>query len=188
MKNWQSSASPVRTSPEESVLRVEHAEHVREALQQIPSQYRIVLVLHDMEELSTSEVAEVMGVREGTVRVRLHRARLALRKALAKQELRLSTSASQANAKPRRCREIFAALSDFLDESLDSAMCDKMEKHLAGCQPCEAFLSDLDRAVQRCRAYGTDCTPNYQSKLRQKVVEEYRRVLTVMKDSAGSLV
>ena len=45
----------------------------------VPLQYRMVLVLHDMEQLSTAEVAKVMGLRKGTVRVRLHRARLFVR-------------------------------------------------------------------------------------------------------------
>jgi len=39
-------------------------------------QYRIVLVLHRMEELDTDLVAKILSIRPGTVRVRLHRARL----------------------------------------------------------------------------------------------------------------
>src|ERR1700740_838574 len=44
--------------------------------------YRIVLGLRDMEGLTDDEVAEITGVRSGTVRVRLHRARLFVRKEL----------------------------------------------------------------------------------------------------------
>ena len=50
----------------------------------VPPQYRMVLVLHDMEDLSTSEVAQILGIREGTVRVRLHRARLFVRQHLSR--------------------------------------------------------------------------------------------------------
>ena len=45
---------------------------------------RIVLVLHDMEELSSEQVAEVLGLQVGTVRVRLHRARLAVRREMSR--------------------------------------------------------------------------------------------------------
>ena len=65
-------------SPETSVLRAEDAERVRQAVLQLPPAYRLILVLHDMEELSTAEAAKITGLREGTVRVRLHRARLFL--------------------------------------------------------------------------------------------------------------
>lgn len=175
-----------RVSPEAAVLREEVSEQVRVALDRIPPQYRLVLVLHDMEELSTSEVAQVTGLREGTVRVRLHRARLALRKEFARRERDLPARTEKSAAKPRRCREIFAALSDFLDRSLDPEMCQRLEQHLAGCQPCEAFLSDLEQSIQRCRDYGAGCSSQGGSKMRQKVLAEYRRVLSSMPKSVNA--
>ena len=57
---------------------------LREAIQKLPAQYRIVLVLRDMEGLTDEDVAEITGLRPGTVRVRLHRARLFVRKELMK--------------------------------------------------------------------------------------------------------
>lgn len=179
--------TPLRSSPENAVLRNENADHIRAALNGIPSQYRLVLVLHDMESLDTSEVAKITGLREGTVRVRLHRARLALRRELSKREYRQrrTSSIAPARTKPPRCRQIFAALSEYLDETLDPGMCDELEKHLAGCTPCEAFLSDLEQAVERCRHYDPDCKAAKHSKMRDKVLSEYRRVLTSMQQSAA---
>ena len=71
-------------SPEAAALNNETAEHLKQAVLALPPQYRVVLVLHDMEDLSTSEVAQVLGIREGTVRVRLHRARLFVRQKLSR--------------------------------------------------------------------------------------------------------
>lgn len=179
-------ATPSHSSPESSVLREENSEHVRTALNAIPPQYRFILVLHDMEGLETAEVAKITGLREGTVRVRLHRGRLALRKELSKSELRTSRKkAPPQTARPRRCHQIFAALSDYLDETLDPGMCDELEKHLSGCQPCEAFLSDLEKTVERCRAYDPDCVSK-RKKMQEKVLAEYRRVLSSMQKSASS--
>ena len=48
----------------------------------LPDTYRIVLMLRDIEELDTREVAEVLEISEGAVKVRLHRARAALKKLL----------------------------------------------------------------------------------------------------------
>ena len=49
---------------------------------ELPDSYRIILQLRDIEELTTSEVAEMLGISEANVKVRLHRARSALKKIL----------------------------------------------------------------------------------------------------------
>ena len=66
--------------PEANLLHAEQHHLLHQAVLRIPAQLRIVLVLHDMEELTTEQVAQVLGLQPGTVRVRLHRARLAVRK------------------------------------------------------------------------------------------------------------
>ena len=71
-------------NPEAFAIRSEEAGRLRDAIQRLPPQYRIVLVLRDMEGLTDEEVAEITGLRSGTVRVRLHRARLFVRKELMK--------------------------------------------------------------------------------------------------------
>lgn len=55
---------------------------VRAKIDQLPDAYRNVLLLKDIEELETSEVAALLELNEGAVRVRLHRARAALKKLL----------------------------------------------------------------------------------------------------------
>ena len=77
------SSSPQQT-PEAHAISVQESERLHEAVLRIPPSYRLVLVLHDMEGLDTAEVAKIMGLQEGTVRVRLHRARLFVRRELAK--------------------------------------------------------------------------------------------------------
>jgi RNA polymerase sigma-70 factor (ECF subfamily) len=52
-------------------------------IQELPPEYRIILVLRDMEGLTNQEVGDITGLRPGNVRVRLHLARLFVRKKLA---------------------------------------------------------------------------------------------------------
>lgn len=52
---------------------------VHHAIDQLPPDYRTIVILRDIEELSTAEVAAMLNVSEGAARVRLHRARQALR-------------------------------------------------------------------------------------------------------------
>jgi len=71
------------TTPEEILLNNELRRKLEEAIFALPKPYRLVLILRDMEQLDTREVAEVMGISEETAKMRLHRARVSLRNALA---------------------------------------------------------------------------------------------------------
>jgi RNA polymerase sigma-70 factor (ECF subfamily) len=61
----------------------EERDFVRAAIDRLPDSYRTVLLLRDIEDLDTAEVAEMLGVSDNVVKVRLHRARQALRTLLA---------------------------------------------------------------------------------------------------------
>jgi RNA polymerase sigma-70 factor (ECF subfamily) len=52
---------------------------VQEAIDRLPPDYRAIVILRDIEELSTAEAAAMLNITEGAARVRLHRARQALR-------------------------------------------------------------------------------------------------------------
>jgi len=55
---------------------------LRAALKELPALYRTVLVMRQIEGLSTKEVATITGISEANVKTRLHRARLLLRRGL----------------------------------------------------------------------------------------------------------
>ncbi len=69
-------------TPEEALEKKELKRALNSAIQKLPSNYRLVLVLRDMEGLSAKEVGHIMGLNERAVKSRLHRARLFVRKEL----------------------------------------------------------------------------------------------------------
>jgi RNA polymerase sigma-70 factor, ECF subfamily len=71
--DWSWSASA-----EDLLTRKETHACVRAAIARLPESYRTVVMLRDIEELSTAEVAAALGVSENAVKLRLHRARQAL--------------------------------------------------------------------------------------------------------------
>jgi RNA polymerase sigma-70 factor (ECF subfamily) len=77
--------APSTCEPEAALLRGEKAEQVRSALENLLPQYREVLILREMEELSYSEIATTIGVPLGTVMSRLSRARIRLHQSLTAQ-------------------------------------------------------------------------------------------------------
>ena len=65
--------------PETAVQNRETADLVRRSIDQLPDTYRTVLLMRDIEQLDTAETAEILDVSTNVVKVRLHRARQALR-------------------------------------------------------------------------------------------------------------
>ncbi len=72
-----------REIPAEELERKELAGLLRQAVERLPEIYRNVVILRDIEEMDSRETAEVLGITEGAVKVRLHRARAMLQKWLA---------------------------------------------------------------------------------------------------------
>jgi len=68
--------------PEDEAMRVELRRIIDSAIQRLPPIYRAVILLRDVEELTTEEAAEVLDVTQEVVKTRLHRARLAVREQL----------------------------------------------------------------------------------------------------------
>jgi RNA polymerase sigma-70 factor (ECF subfamily) len=64
---------------DEILERQETARQVQEALQGLTGDHRLVLILREIQGLSYEEIAEAIGAEVGTVRSRLHRARMALK-------------------------------------------------------------------------------------------------------------
>ena len=85
-------------TPEDIVLKQELRSRLEHAILSLPKHYRLVLILRDMEQLDTREVAEVMGISEQTAKMRLHRARVYVRNALAGYVQRGREGKSQSHA------------------------------------------------------------------------------------------
>jgi RNA polymerase sigma-70 factor (ECF subfamily) len=64
------------------VVRKEMSECVQDYIRKLPENYRVVLVLSEIEGLGIQEIADVLGMTKGTVKIRLHRARERLKKDL----------------------------------------------------------------------------------------------------------
>ncbi len=68
--------------PDQKMLQSEMKDVLHRAIQELPDIYRAVILLRDIEELSTEETAQILEVGADVVKTRLHRARLAIRQKL----------------------------------------------------------------------------------------------------------
>src|SRR4029078_8668272 len=95
--------------PESQALRPMLASEIGRALDELPEDYRMAVVLSDVEELSYKEIADVMGCPIGTVMSRLHRGRRllqsklydhALAMGILKEDAPLSSSGKRQESSP----------------------------------------------------------------------------------------
>ncbi len=116
--------------------------------------YREVLVLRDVEGLTAPEVAEVMGLSVEAVKSRLHRARVAVREAVAPLLSAPEGGAAPAPEPPLgdACPDIVALFSRHLESEISASVCAEMEKHLARCPACQSRCESLQRTLALCRA------------------------------------
>lgn len=99
-----------REDPEERAAAREAVDLLERAIDALPPHHRLVVVLRDVEGLSTSETAAALGISEDAAKVRLHRARASLRGALADRVGAAAAAAFPFHAP--RCDRIVARVMD----------------------------------------------------------------------------
>ncbi len=70
------------SSSEAEFIRTEMNDCIRNFIEQLPSDYRAALLLSEFEGFKNSEIADILGVTLDTIKIRLHRARIKLKKEL----------------------------------------------------------------------------------------------------------
>lgn len=121
------------------VERAEDREDLRDALVRLPVIYRTAVVLHDVEGLTMSEIADVQGIGLPAAKQRLRRGRMMLVSALARGQ---EQSIAQ-HELPLRCWDARGKVSDFLDGELNATDRDRVVRHLEACPTCPPLYAGL---------------------------------------------
>jgi RNA polymerase sigma-70 factor (ECF subfamily) len=148
-------ADPSRP-PDESLAGRQVELALDSAIQSLEPMYREVLVLRDVEGLTAPEVAEVMGLSVEAVKSRLHRARVAVREAVAPV---LGLPAPPPPRDATGCPSIVELFSRHLEGEISTSLCAEMERHLAGCPSCRGACDSLQRTLALCQAAPVPAVP-----------------------------
>lgn len=145
--------------PLEKELRKEAVEIVDRALARLPEDYRLPLVLKELAELSLREIAQILEIKEATVKTRVHRGRLALRAELVQnlaQEHHITTDHSK-----QVCLDLLQSKMEAMDRGAEFPV---RPEDL--CERCGAFLQSLDMAADACRwVHGGELPEKLRSRL-----------------------
>ena len=97
-------------SPERNVANMELHNALESAISSLPQKYRSIIIMRDVEEMTTAEAAGALEISEESVKVRLHRARAMVRRSLYRQS---GPNARELFAFPAtRCDRVVAAVLD----------------------------------------------------------------------------
>ncbi len=139
-------------SPLDQQLRREAQEAVERAISELPHHYRMPLVLKEIVELSVAEVAAILGLKEATVKTRVHRGRLHLRRIL---ERRLPRGeAAAAHYDQQICLDLLRSKQEALDRGVDFAVPQEEV-----CDRCQSLFRTLDLARDSCLSIGRGALP-----------------------------
>ena len=78
-------SAPTSTEPDKSLHQMQLKETLEQAINQLNMQQKEIILLRDYHNFSYAEIARILGIANGSVMSRLHRARMALREILVKK-------------------------------------------------------------------------------------------------------
>ncbi len=125
-------------------IRREARSRVEEAIAGLPEDFRVPLVLKEIVGFTVPEVAGMLGLEEGTVKSRVHRARLKLREAVDAVLPRNPEPAPPSAHEQRVCLDLLNAKQEALDRGVEfdgAVICDR----------CRSVFAALDLAQETCR-------------------------------------
>jgi RNA polymerase sigma-70 factor (ECF subfamily) len=136
---------PTGEGPDAARMRDEAERAVRRAIAVLPQNVRLPFVLSEIAELSTSEIARILGLKEPTVKTRVHRARLRVRKALI--EGLPAMDGPPPDHDRQVCLDLLQAKQDALDRHAEFPL---SPQEL--CERCRSVFATLDFGRQICQA------------------------------------
>ena len=131
------------SNPFDDAVREQLQNRVAAAVAELPPVMRLPLVLVEIAEIPLNDVARVLGLKLGTVKSRLHRARLALRERMAVGQRSHAPSGDHGH---RFCQDLLRAKQEALDRGVPLLVSDADL-----CERCKSLFATLDLSRDVCR-------------------------------------
>lgn len=157
-----------RGAPSPAQLMEDHEteSELQRAILRLPEPFRLAVVLKDILELPTPDVAQVLGVKDDTVKTRVHRARLMLRKAIIKGVPQ--RDAPRPTYEKQVCVDLLRAKLDAMDHGRGFPLPQEVI-----CDRCRAVFAELDLTQNACGALAGGVVPAPLLERLRRVVREH---------------
>jgi len=142
------------------------------AIQSLEPSYKEVFVLRDIEGLTGSEVAEVLGISLEAVKSRLHRARADVREQMA--AIIGVSSHALPPASSKTCEHIVTIFSQNLEGEITPELCHETERHIESCVRCRSVCESLKKVLALCHSSPEQEVPDHIQQLIREAVSGRR--------------
>ncbi|MCP3903221.1 MAG: RNA polymerase sigma factor [Planctomycetes bacterium] len=133
-------------------VRSEAIEHLEQTIASLPMEFRMPLVLKDVVGFAVNDVAAILDIKPATVKTRLHRARMRLRKTLHEVLPQHPENAPPPTYERQVCLDLLAAKQEALDHGVpfDSSII---------CERCQNVFAELELGRDLCSDLAGDRLP-----------------------------
>ena len=146
----------------DNTLRHELEEVLHTAISDLPMHFRLPLVLKDIADFKISQIAEILGIKEATVKTRIHRARLTLRKELS--DALPQRRDRDEDHKRQICLDLLYAKQESMDQGFEFPMAED-----EFCSRCHAVFATLDLLSDTCQCLKSgEIPPEVRESLRRE--------------------
>lgn len=147
-----------KSNIEQDFITHELWQQVQEGIRQLNPEYREIILLRDVEGMSTADVASVLDISLAATKTKLHRARKQLREYL-----------ENAPA-PQGCPDIRTIFSQHLEGDLQEEVCISMQGHIASCSYCASECDKLRQLIKVCSISPLTPTHDIAEKINKEVI------------------
>lgn len=82
-----------------------------------------------------------------------------------------------------KCEELLKMLNEYVDGTVDPAVCEEFEKHMAGCNPCQVVVDNIRKTITLYQNGQPHSLPiSFREKLHRSVREKWKQVHPAAKD------
>ncbi len=149
--------------PLQQQIQREARDRIEAEIARLPESFRVPLVLKEIVGLTVPEVAAILGLEEGTIKSRVHRARLRLRVAVDAALPRQPDPAPPPAYSRQTCLDLLNAKQEALDRGVD------LDSEVI-CQRCRSVFASLDLSQEICRQLGRgQVPPDLQQRLQESL-------------------
>ena len=72
------------------------------------------------------------------------------------------------------CKDIIEKISEYIDEELDTCMCEEIKEHIDNCPSCDSFFKSFTNNIELCKyLLKVDVPEDTRTRLRERLKEEY---------------
>ena len=156
---------PDEDGPLAAEIRRESRERIEEAIASLPQNFRQPLVLKEIAGFSLEEIATILGIKPETVKTRLHRARLRVRKSF--EDVLPQKETPPPIFSKQICMDLLQAKQDSLDAGVTFEFPDQVI-----CERCAEVFATMDLGQEICAEIADGDLPEV---LRQELLENMSR-------------